>query len=87
MLLKTKSSKGLILKILKLWEMLLKWQNFIPKLVQMNYVCWISMPLIKTEKLLSKPELIEKYAKNGKEKYFRLYNSKKVAKNIIELTF
>ena len=55
MLLKTKSLKGLILKILKLWEMLLKWQNFIQKPVQMNYVCWISMLLIKTEKLLSKP--------------------------------
>jgi len=41
----------------------------------------------KVEKLLSKPELIEKYAKNGKEKYFRLYNSKRITKNIIELTF
>ena len=51
MLLKIKLLKGLILKILKLWEMLLKWQNFIQKPVQMNYVCWISTPLIKTEKL------------------------------------
>ena len=41
----------------------------------------------KVEKLLSKPELIKKYAKNGKEKYFRLYNSKKITKNIIDLTF
>ena len=42
---------------------------------------------IKIEKLLSNPELIKKYAKNGKEKYFRLYNSRKITKNIIDLTF
>ncbi len=41
----------------------------------------------KIEKLLTKPKLIENYAKNGKYKYFKLFNSKLITKNIIDKTF
>ncbi len=41
----------------------------------------------KIENLISKPRLLEKYAKNGSKKYFRLFNNLKIAKTIIDKTF
>ena len=41
----------------------------------------------KIEQLLINPKLIDKFSKNGKEKYFKLYNSKIITKKIIDLTF
>ena len=41
----------------------------------------------KIENLLSKPQLINKYAKNGSRKYFKLFNNKLITKKIIDLTF
>ena len=41
----------------------------------------------KIEYLLSRPHLIDKYAKNGKKRYFELFNNLKITKNIIEKTF
>ena len=39
------------------------------------------------EKLLSNPKKINAYAKNGKRKYFELFNNKKISKEIIDKTF
>ena len=41
----------------------------------------------KIEHLLSYPEKIDKYAKNGMIKYFKLFNNKTVTNNIIDKTF
>ena len=41
----------------------------------------------KIEKLLSNPHQIDKYAKNGKKRYFDLFNNKKITNQIIEKTF
>ena len=41
----------------------------------------------KIEKLLSNPGKIEKYAKNGKIKYFKLFNNKTITSNILDKTF
>ncbi len=41
----------------------------------------------KIENLLLKPKLIDEYSKNGKNKYFKLFNSSKIAREIIEKTF
>ena len=39
------------------------------------------------EYLLKFPDKINKYGKNGKEKYFKLFNSKKIAQNILDKIF
>ena len=41
----------------------------------------------KIEHLLSNPEKIRKYAKNGREKYFKLFNNKIISADIIKKTF
>ena len=41
----------------------------------------------KIENLLTNENKIQKYAKNGKEKYFKLFNSKVISANIIKKTF
>ena len=41
----------------------------------------------KIEKLLMSPKMINSYAKNGKQRYFELFNNKKISKNIIDKTF
>ena len=41
----------------------------------------------KIENLLMKPKTIDNFSRNGKKKYFELYNSKLIAKNIISSTF
>jgi len=41
----------------------------------------------KIESLLSNPEKIKKYAKNGREKYFKLFNNKIISEDIIKKTF
>lgn len=41
----------------------------------------------KVEYLLTNENKIQKYAKNGKEKYFKLFNSKVISANIINKTF
>ena len=41
----------------------------------------------KIEHLLSNENKIKKYAKKGKEKYFKLFNSKIITSNIIKKTF
>jgi len=41
----------------------------------------------KIEHLLSNPEKIKKYAKNGREKYFKLFNNKIISADIIKKTF
>ena len=41
----------------------------------------------KIETLLSNPRKIDKYAKNGKKRYFDLFNNKKITQKIIEKTF
>ena len=41
----------------------------------------------KIEKLLSNPRQINKYAKNGKKRYFDLLNNKRITNQIIEKTF
>ena len=41
----------------------------------------------KIEYLLSNEKKIQKYGKNGKEKYFKLFNNKIIASNIIKKTF
>ena len=41
----------------------------------------------KIENLLTNENNIQKYAKNGKEKYFKLFNSKVISANIIKKTF
>ena len=41
----------------------------------------------KVEKLKSKPNLINKYGKAGRDKYFKLFNTKKITKNIIDIVF
>ena len=41
----------------------------------------------KIEKLLMFPKIINNYAKNGKQRYFELFNNKKISKNIIDKTF
>ena len=41
----------------------------------------------KIENLLSNEEKINKYGKNGKDKYFKLYRNTIIAKNIIDKTF
>ena len=41
----------------------------------------------KVEFLLSNENKIKKYAKNGRDKYFKLFNSKVVSGNIINKTF
>tara|TARA_B110000027_G_scaffold13787_1_gene13286 strand:+ start:161 stop:1060 length:900 start_codon:yes stop_codon:yes gene_type:complete len=40
----------------------------------------------KIEYLLSNPDKIKKYAKNGKEKYFKLYNNQLISLDIIKKT-
>ena len=39
------------------------------------------------EKLISNPNKINKFSKNGKKRYFDLFNSKKVTGEIIKKTF
>lgn len=41
----------------------------------------------KIEHMLSNPKKIDEYGKNGKSKYFKLFNNKIITKNIIENTF
>ncbi len=41
----------------------------------------------QVEKLISNPDKINKYSKNGKKRYFDLFNSKNVTKEIIKKTF
>ncbi len=41
----------------------------------------------KIEKLLINPKKINEYSKNGKIKYFKLFNNKKITKNIIDKIF
>ena len=41
----------------------------------------------KVEKLKSNPNLINKYGKAGRDKYFKLFNTKKISKNIIDIVF
>ena len=41
----------------------------------------------KIEKLKSKPNLINKYGKAGRYKYFKLFNTKKISKEIIDIIF
>jgi len=41
----------------------------------------------KIEHLLSNPDKIKKYAKNGREKYFKLFNNKIISEDIIKKTF
>ena len=41
----------------------------------------------KIENLISKPKLLEKYAKNGSKKYFELFNNIRITKTIINKTF
>ena len=41
----------------------------------------------KIEKLLIKPDLINKYAQNGSKRYFQLFNNTKITKTIIDKTF
>ena len=41
----------------------------------------------KIEYMLSNPKKIDEYGKNGKSKYFKLFNNKIITKNIIENTF
>ena len=41
----------------------------------------------KVENLLSNEKKINKYAKNGKLKYFKLFNSKLISKKILDVTF
>jgi len=41
----------------------------------------------KIEKLKSNPNLINKYGKAGRDKYFKLFNTKKISKNIIDIAF
>ena len=41
----------------------------------------------KIEYMLSNPKKINEYGKNGKSKYFKLFNNKIITKNIIENTF
>ena len=41
----------------------------------------------KIEYMLSNPKKINDYGKNGKSKYFKLFNNKIITKNIIENTF
>lgn len=41
----------------------------------------------KVEKLKSKPNLINKYGKAGRDKYFKLFNTKKISKEIIDIIF
>jgi len=41
----------------------------------------------KIEKLKSKPNLINKYGEAGRDKYFKLFNTKKISKEIIDIIF
>ncbi len=41
----------------------------------------------KIENLLSNPNKLKQYGKNGKKKYFELFNSKKITKNMINKIF
>ena len=41
----------------------------------------------KIEKLKSKPNLINKYGKAGRDKYFKFFNTKKISKEIIDIIF
>ena len=41
----------------------------------------------KIEKLISNEKKINQYGKNGKNKYFKLFNNKLITKNIIDKTF
>ena len=41
----------------------------------------------KIEFMLSNPKKIDQYGKNGKSKYFKLFNNQRIAKNIIDNTF
>jgi glycosyltransferase involved in cell wall biosynthesis len=41
----------------------------------------------KIEHLLSNPEKIKKYAKNGRDKYFKLFDNKIISEDIIKKTF
>ena len=41
----------------------------------------------KIEKLKSKPNLINKYGKAGRDKYFKLFNTKKISKELIDIIF
>ena len=41
----------------------------------------------KVEFMLSNPKKIDQYGKNGKSKYFKLFNNQRIAKNIIDNTF
>ena len=41
----------------------------------------------KVERLLSNPDMIKKYAKNGRERYFKLFNNKIISEDIIKKTF
>ena len=41
----------------------------------------------KIEKLKSKPNLVNKYGKAGRDKYFKLFNTKKISKEIIDIIF
>ena len=41
----------------------------------------------KIEKLKSKPNLINKYGKAGRDKYFKHFNTKKISKEIIDIIF
>ena len=39
------------------------------------------------EKLISNPDKINKFSKNGKRRYFDLFNNKKVTNEMIKKTF
>ena len=41
----------------------------------------------KIEHLLSNPQKIKKYAKNGRDKYFKLFNNKIISENMINIIF
>ena len=41
----------------------------------------------KIEFMLSNPKKIDQYGKNGKSKYFKLFNNQRIAKNMIDNTF
>ena len=41
----------------------------------------------KIEKLLTNPKKIDQYGKNGKKRYFELFNNIKITNDIINKTF
>ena len=40
----------------------------------------------KIEYFLKNPKKIDEYGRNGKEKYFKLFNNKKITKEILDKT-